>query len=79
MIQPWKVFKEPTCCADDVGAEPLAGSPSPAAVLPNSRHPVALWDTALGSLDFLENRLLKERQDVNIITVYLLRLNSIYN
>lgn len=44
----------------DVGAGPLADSPSPAAVLPNSRQPVALWDAALGSLGFLENRFLKE-------------------
>lgn len=45
----------------DVDVESLAGSSSLAAVLPNSRHPDALWDTGLGSLDFLENRLLKER------------------
>ncbi len=55
------VFKEPTCCVDNVEAGSLAGSPSLAAVLPNSRHPGALWDSGLGSLDFLENRLLKER------------------
>lgn len=56
------VFKEPTCCVVDVGAGPLADSPSPAAVLPNSRQPVALWDAALGSLDLLENRFLKETE-----------------
>lgn len=51
-----------TCCVDDGEAESFAGSPSLAAVLPNSRHPVALWDGGLGSLDFLENRLLEERR-----------------
>lgn len=56
------VFNEPTWCVDDVEAGSLVGSPSLAAVLPNSRHPVALWDSALGSLGFLENRLLKDRQ-----------------
>lgn len=56
------VFKEPTCCVVDVGAGPLADSPSSAAVLPNSRQPVALWDAALGSLDLLENRFLKETE-----------------
>lgn len=56
------VFNEPTCCVDDVEEGSLVGSPSLAAVLPNSRQPVALWDSALGSLGLLENRLLKDRQ-----------------
>lgn len=73
------VFKEPTSSVDDVEAGSLAASPSLAPVLPNSRHPVALWASALGSLDFLENRLLKERQKkmgVISITAYLLKLHN---
>jgi len=56
------VFKEPTWSVDSEEVGSFIGSTSLAAVLPNSRHPVALWDGALGSLDFLENRLLEERQ-----------------
>lgn len=59
MVMMWIcVFKEPTCCVDNVEAGSLVGSTSLTAVLPNSRHPDVLWDDALGSLDFLENRLL---------------------
>lgn len=56
------VFQLPTCSLDDVGGTSFAGSPSLDDVFPNSRHPDALWETALDSLDFLENRLLKESQ-----------------
>lgn len=66
------VFKEPTCCVDNVVAGSLVGSPSLAAVLPNSRHPGALWDSGLGSLDFLVNRLLKERQTEWVSSLLLL-------
>lgn len=57
------VFREPTCSAVGVEARSLLVSPSLAAVLPNSRHPAELWDVALGSLGFLENRLLKDDRE----------------
>lgn len=65
------VFKKPTCCVDNVEAGSLVGSPSLAAVLPNRRHPVALWANALGSLDFLENRLLEDRQKESVWSLLL--------
>lgn len=49
-----------------VEAGSLLASPSLAAALPNSRLPVALWDVALGSLGFLENRLLKEKAESDV-------------
>lgn len=51
-------LEESGCLAEGEGAE----STSLAAARPNSRHPVALWDGTLDSLDFLENRLLPETE-----------------
>lgn len=61
------MFKEPTSCVDEGESGSVVGS-SGTGVLPNSRHPVALWDNALGSLDFLENRLLKEEDRRKMIS-----------
>ena len=69
-----RVSEDPTCGGE---AGSLAGSPSLDAVLPNSRHPDALWDSTLGSLDFLENRLLKEEERARFIITILIFLHPL--
>lgn len=56
------VWQLPTCWA--ASSRSFVWSPSFAAVLPNSLQFVALCEDVLGSLDFLENRLLKEKNNI---------------